>query len=158
MSDISNISNEATELTNTTGQPDPILEISPQDGLIFEVLAAVARGRAPGVPVYMDLRDSNNDPLPVGTSVRLEFEAPGDKERSRVSKVRDNIQPWNNLTISDQQDEEYVDRVKIELLGERIIVRDIDSLYVTIESSTQIDWSNSAVYVEGNAVNEYAEN
>jgi len=157
MQDLSNIHEYATELTNDTGDTDPILEISPDSGLFLTIVNMVVRGSGEGIPVYADLRDSNDDQLPIGTSIRFQYEAPGDSDRTTVSDVRDNIQPWNNLSISQQQDEEFVDSVKIPLEGgpgQQINVRDIDSFYVTIESSAQIDWSNSQLYIEGNAVTE----
>ncbi|WP_144901357.1 hypothetical protein [Halobellus captivus] len=158
MQDLSNIHEYATELTNTTGQADPILAFSPDEGLLLELINRATRGSAPGIPVYMDLRDSNDDPLPIGTSVQVEFERPSDRNRNVVSEERDNIQPWNNLSISQQQDEEFVDSVKIPLLGKALQVRHIDTVYVSIESSAQIDWSNSQFYMEGSAVNERPHN
>ena len=158
MQDLSNIHDYATELTNQTGDVDPILEISPDSGLFLTIVNRVARGSAAGIPIYAKLRDSNGDPLPIGTSLRLQYERPSDNQESTVSEVRDTIQPYNNLSISDQQDEEYIDAVKIPLKGSALNVRDIDSLYVSIESSAQIDWSNSQLYIEGSAVSENPKN
>lgn len=155
MEDISNIHEFATQRTNTTGEPTPILEISPDSGLGLVIANAVARGKAQGIPIYASLQDAGGSDLPLGTSLRLEYERPTDEQRNRVSEVRDNIQPYRNLTIQDQQDEEFVDAVKLPLLGgrgQRPTVRDIDTWYVTIESSTQIDWANSQLFIEGNAV------
>lgn len=154
MQDLSNIHDDATERTNIPGTTSPILEISPDNGLLYEILNAAARGSEPGVPVYAKLYDSNGDLLPLGTSLRFEFEAPGDDERNKVSEVRDNIQPYNTLSISEQQDEEFIDAVKIPLLGRMLRVRDIDSFYVSINSSEEIDWSTSQLFIEGSAVNE----
>lgn len=155
MQDLSNIHEYATERTNaTTGDPSPILEFSPDDGLFLTVLNQAARGSSQGVPVYADLKDSNGDNLPIGTSLRFEYETPSDEQRNTVSEVRDNIQPYNNLSIQEQQDEEYVDATKIPLLGAALRVRDIDTFYVSIESGTEIDWSNSQLYIEGSTVNE----
>lgn len=153
MEDLSNIHDTATERTNITGTPSPILEFTPDDGLMLELLNRAARGTAQGIPVYAKLRDSNGDPLPLGTSLRFEYERPSDEQRNRVSEVRDNIQPFTNLTIQEQQDEEFIDSVKIPLRGNKLRVRDIDSLYLSIESSEQIDWSNSQLYIEGSTVN-----
>lgn len=155
MQDLSNIHSYATERTNsTTGDPSPILEFSPDDGLMLTVLNQAARGSAPGIPVYAKLRDASGDPLPIGTSLRLEYEAPTDEQRNTVSEVKDNIQPFNNLSIQEQQDEEFVDAVKIPLRGQALRVRDIDTLYLSVESSKAIDWDNSQLYIEGSVVNE----
>ncbi|MUW13918.1 hypothetical protein GJ633_04020 [Halorubrum sp. CBA1125] len=155
MQDLSNIHEYATEQTNNTGDgASPILEISPEDGLFLEILNAAARGSAPGIPIYADLQDDQGNNLPIGTSIRFEYERPSDEQRNRVSEVRDNIQPYNNLSIQDQQDEEFIDAVKVPLLGSALRVRDIDSFYVSIDSSEEIDWSNSQLYIEGSVVNE----
>jgi len=153
MEDLSNIHDTATERTNIVGTPSPILEFTPDDGLMLELLNRAARGTAQGIPVYGKLRDSNGDPLPLGTSLRFEYEQPSDEQRNRVSEVRDNIQPYNNLSIQQQQDEEFVDSVKIPLRGSKLRVRDIDKLYLSAESSEEIDWSNSQLYIEGSTVN-----
>lgn len=152
MEDLSNIHEYAEERTNTAGIVTPILEFEPEDGIGLRVLNNAARGTAEGVPVYADLRDSNGDQLPIGTAVRIEYESPTSEERNRVSEIRDNIQPYNTLSIQDQQDEEYVDAVKIPLLGNNVEVRSIDSLYISIECPEEIDWSNSALYIEGSVV------
>jgi hypothetical protein len=154
MQDLSNIHEYATERTNVTGQPTPILEVQPDRGLFLTLVNSVARGSEQGIPIYGTLQDSNGDDLPLGTSLRLEIEKPSDEQRNRVSEVRDNIQPYHNLSISQQQDEEFIDAVKIPLLGRALRVRDIDRFYVTIDSSAEIDWSNSQLYIEGNAVSE----
>ncbi|UXF51033.1 MAG: hypothetical protein HQRvContig05_35 [Haloquadratum phage sp.] len=154
MQDLSNIHDDATEVVNIPGTTSPILEISPDNGLYYEILNAAARGSEPGVPVYAKLYDADGNLLPLGTSLRFEFEAPGDDERNKVSEVRDNIQPFNTLSISEQQDEEFIDAVKIPLLGRMLRVRDIDTFYVSINSSEEIDWSASQLFIEGSAVNE----
>ncbi|MFB6302774.1 MAG: hypothetical protein ABEH78_07945 [Haloferacaceae archaeon] len=153
MEDISNIHEFATQRTNTTGVRTPILEIQPDDGLLLQILNQVARGSAEGVPIYADLKDSTGSDLPLGTSLVFEYERPEADDTRRVSEVRDNIQPYRNLTITEQQDEEYVDAVKLPLLGRALNVRDIDKWYISIDSSAQIDWANSSLYIEGNAVN-----
>ncbi len=155
MQDLSNIHEYATEVINTTGLRTPILEISPEDGIFLSILNNATRGSEVGVPVYADLRDSNDDQLPLSTELLFEFEAPGnDSDRNRVSEVRDNIQPYNTLSIKEQQDEEFIDSVKIPLLGDLVNVRDIDTFYVSIESSKEIDWQYSQLYIEGSAVAE----
>jgi len=158
MEDLSNIHEYAAELVNIPGVTSPILEFEPEDGIGLRVRNNAARGSAVGVPIYLDLRDSNGDQLPVGTSVRFEYESPTSEERNRVSEIRDNIQQYRALDIRDQQDEDYVDSVKIPLLGPNVEVRSIDSFYLSIESSTEIDWSQSAAYIEGDVVDKVKTN
>ena len=155
MQDLSNIHEFATEEVNTPGLRTPILEISPDSGLALVILTAAARGTDLGVPIYADLRNSSDENLPLDTELLFEFERPGnDSDKNRVSEVRDNIQPYNNLTITEQQDMEFIDSVKIPLLGDAVITRDIDSFYVSVTSSEEIDWQYSQLYIEGSAVTE----
>ena len=70
MQDLSNIHEDATERTNIPGTTSPILEISPDNGLYYEILNAAARGSEPGVPVYFKAYDTNGDLMPLGTSLR----------------------------------------------------------------------------------------
>jgi len=154
MQDLSNVHEDVTELVNDTGDLSPILSFSPESGLFFRLVNRVNRGRDEGVPIYFKLRDSNGDLLPVGTSVAVKFETPNDEQAHIVSEVRDNIQAWNNLSIRDQQEAEYIDSVKIPLKGRALTVRDIDTAYLVVDSTKQVDWDNSEVYIEGNAVTE----
>jgi ABC-type transport system substrate-binding protein len=67
-------SNYVTTQTNTTGQSTPILTISPDDGVGLVVQNQVDVGdKRRGIPIYMDLRDSNDDALPLDTEVEIAF-------------------------------------------------------------------------------------
>jgi len=155
MSSISNIANEATEQTNTTGVPTSILDIQPEDGTVLVFVNGVQRGdQVQGIPIYADLRDSNDDPLPLDTEISLEFEEPSDNRPSTVSEPRDNVRPYRSLSLKEQQNEEYLDRVKHVLKGPALLVEDVDTLSVVIDSSKQIDWSNSRLQFAEEAVKE----
>jgi phage gp36-like protein len=131
----------ATEETNTTGTLSSILDLSPIDGLNI-ILANQAAGKV-GIPIYAELQDSNGDDLPLDTDLALRYESPQMDQPEVVSEVRANIRPYRTLTLTEQQNEDYRDRVRQELNGPAVVVRDIDSLEVAVESSAQIDWSNS---------------
>lgn len=154
MANLSNISEEATQKQNVTGVMTPILTFSPDDGLAFIIENRVPMGSAVGVPIYADLRDTNGDPLPLDTEVALQYQRPTDDDWQTVSMKWRNIQNYNSRTISEQQNEEYIDRAKHELKGDRLAVRDIDMWAVSILSSKEIDWSQSKLYVEEKAVSE----
>ena len=149
---LSHLSDEATQENNTAGVTTPILTATPDQGTAFRLLAAVSVGKAAGLPIYFDLRDSNDDPLPVDTSFVLRVLRPTDDEPVTVSVKEDNIAPWNNLSVAEQRNEDNVDAVKIELKGDRVNVRDKDTLRFELESSVVIDWSNSELYVEREGV------
>ncbi|GAA0648742.1 hypothetical protein [Salarchaeum japonicum] len=159
---LSNISDIATEKQNVPGQMTPVLEISPDDGLGLIIRGMVAQGSEAGIPIYADLRDSDGDPLPTDTAIALEYEAPSMDKADTVSFIQDNIRAYNSLAIDEQQNVENIDAVKHVLKGTQeaqaegkvptVQVRDIDSLYVSLKGDTQIDWAQSALYVDKNAV------
>jgi hypothetical protein len=152
---LSHLSDEATQQTNTTGVTTSILDISPDQGVLFALLqAGVKTGAEVGLPIFADLRDSNDDPLPVDTALMLCVDRPTDDEPVPVSVKEDNIAAWNGLSVSEQRNEENIDSVKINIKGGRVNVRDKDSLQVALDGSTQIDWSNSELYFAREGVEE----
>jgi len=161
---LSNATSYAEERTNVPDVLSPILVFQPTDGLMLEIQGMVSAGTERGFPVYMDLRDSNGDPLPEDTTVKFQYKAPGMDDAKTVTHPLDHIRPWNALTLNEQQDEEYIDRLKVELKGTdnalaegevpAVKVRDIDELRLSINSSVQVDWGNSRVYIDRNAVTE----
>lgn len=149
---LSHLSDIVTQLTNKTGVADPILKIEPKDGTRLRFLNWVPTGESKGMPIFMDLRDANDNPLPVDTASLLMLKRPGDSSRIAMSVEEDNLAAWNALTIAEQRNEENIDAVKVELEADAVNIRDIDEAYLVITSSTQIDWSNSEMYVPRQAV------
>jgi hypothetical protein len=72
-----------------------------------------------------------------------------------VSVEEDNISTYINKTVAEQQNVDNIDAVKHELQGKAVNIRDVDDLAVEINSSAQIDWSNSSLYVERSGVEEH---
>ena len=151
---LSNASDEATELTNAAGVLTPILKITPDARTLLAIREVLASGSVRGVPVYADLQDSNGDDLPFDTSFALGFESPRDDNFNVVSEVRDNIQPFRARPVSEQQNEEYIDAGKVHLKGDNdaLVANDADKVYFLVESSAQIDWSNSRLLLDQEAV------
>lgn len=148
-------SDYVTTETNTTGQLDPVVEIQPDDGVGLIISNAVDVGqKREGFPIYLDLRDSNDNALPLDTRVAVGYEKPTDDSSNVVSIPFSNISTYRKKTISEQQDRENVDAVKHELKASQLEVRDIDKAYILVESSTKIDHSNSEIYVDADAVDE----
>jgi len=143
---LSNLSDEATEVQNAPGVTTPILEVDPDDGTLIRLLNMVDTGTGMGLPLIADLRDMNGDQLPTNTEIILRVKRPTDDEPTSVSIKEDNIAAYNQLTVSEQRDTDNIDSVKHELKGDRINVRDRDTLRVEIKSSAQIDWANSELY------------
>jgi len=149
---VSHVSDIATQQTNTTGQMTSVLDIDPSSGTMLRLLNAIAKGQEVGFPIYGKFQDGAGDDLPTDTELILLVTRPTDDQPIPVSVKETNIQAWNNLTVADQQNEQNIDAVKIELKADLVNVRDIDQLQVAINSSTAIDWSNSELYFDRNAV------
>lgn len=151
MSQVSHLSSESTQQNNTTGQLTSVLDHDPEEGTALQIKNRVAKGSEAGVPVFMDLRDSNDNALPNDTEVILRVDVPSKEQPVVVSEKIRNIAAWNSLSMTQQRNEENIDAVKIELQGEVVTVRHFDTLSVDVESSAQVDWSNSELYVDGKA-------
>jgi hypothetical protein len=143
---LNHLSSEATQVVNATGIQDAILEISPDDGTLITLMNMVDTGSGEGLPIFADLRDSADTQLADSTDIVLTAERPTDDQPTPVSVKEDNIAAYNQLTTSEQRNEENIDSVKHELRGDRINIRDRDVLYVEIEAASEIDWSNSELY------------
>lgn len=151
---LSHLSSEATQKTNVTGETTPILEIDPTDGTLIKLLNQISTGDAPGIAIVAKFKDSNDNDLPADTKVILRIDRPTDDEPVPVSEAEDNIASWNGLTTAEQRNEEYIDQVKMQLLGAAVNVRDTDTLRVEINSSKQIDWNNAEFYFVREGVRE----
>jgi hypothetical protein len=152
---ISNISDVATEETNIIGTLDSILTIQAEDGTELVFRNFVERGQQTrGIPIYAELYDSNGDPLPQDTRIALEFEQPADDNPTVVSEPLENIRAYNSLDLQDQQNTDYVDRIKHVLKGRELVVGDNDEFSVSIECSEEIDWSTSRLQFAEDAVTE----
>lgn len=150
---VSHLSSVTTQETNSTGQLTPILEINPENGTLLKFLNRVSQGRAEGIPVIQDLRDANDNPLPTDTEYLFRVVRPTDDSPVAVSVKEPNIASWNSLSTAEQRNEDNIDSTKVELKG-NINVRDKDVLRVEVNSSAQIDWSNSELYFIREAVQE----
>jgi len=149
-----NSSNYVTTQTNVAGQLTSVLEISPDDGVGLVVHNSVDVGDREGFPIYIDPRDGANNQLPLDTELAIGYEAPTDDSFRVVSIPLSNISTYRTKTIQQQQNRDNVDAVKFELKDSRLEIRDIDTAYLLMNSSTQIDHSNSEFYIDSDAVDE----
>lgn len=143
---LSHLSSESTQQTNTTGVTTPILEVDPDSGTLIRLLNKVETGEEVGLPIFAKFQDTNGNNLPTDTKFILRVLRPTDDEPTPVAVAEDNIAPWNGLTTQEQRNEENIDSVKIRLKGDRVNVRDKDTLRVEVNSSAAIDWANSELY------------
>jgi hypothetical protein len=153
---LSHLSDIATQKTNVAGVTTPILEVQPDNGTLLKLLNYVSTGAAEGLPLIGKFRDSNGNEFPTDTTVIFEVERPTDDEATAVSVAEDNIAAWNGLSTQEQRNEENIDSVKVELQGSAVNIRDKDVLTVEVDSSAQIDWSQSELYFMREAVREEA--
>lgn len=151
-----NGSDEATEETNTTGLMDGILSFDPTEGRKL-VFAAITRGGKTGIPIYWDPKQGAATDLPLDTELALQYREAGEDDWQTVSEPVDNIQPWRDRSVADQQDEEVVGSVVVPIKGAEVHVRDVDEFRVAINSSAAMSWSDSAgLFFEEDAVRETA--
>lgn len=121
---------DATEKTNVPGQMTDILAFQPIDGMPLTL-----SNRGDGIPFQMDLRDANDDPLPLDTKLEIVYDAPHFQRPQTVSETLTNIGTYNRLSIAEQQNGDYVEQTRISLNGSGLEIRDIDTVSVAIESS-----------------------
>jgi len=163
-----NSSEEVTTHQNATASPEatPILEIEADQGQFLRFLNQVAKGDEVGLPVYGDFRDANGDPLPINTTLYWAVKPAGHTNKLSVSEVLRSIDQYHTLTITEQRNTDNIDAVKHTLQAPEstpnggqpiphVDVRDIDSLYLMADSPAQIDWAQSKLYVDSNAVKQY---
>jgi len=152
---ITDSSDVATQKTNTTGRLSPILEIQPNDGTELIIAGAGERGeRTEGLPIYQKLRSAANTQLPADTTFAIELEEPSDDKPKVISEPEKNIRQYRTLTLTEQQNVDFVDQVKNTLKVPGIIINDNDKLYLSVDSSAQISWADSQSIIEASYVSE----
>jgi hypothetical protein len=146
---------------NTAGVFSEILEIDPTDGTLIQIENRVATGSAMGVPFFAEFKDGNDNHLPGDSAFRFRLERAGNRQDLIVSEEITNIQPFKSLALTDQQDAEKIDAVKIELEApgsgmsvQSVTVRDVDSLYVDLKSTAVVDHGNSSFLFDKQAITE----
>jgi len=153
---LSNISSIATERTNTANELTPILEVNPDNGTTLALLMGVARGEGMGIPIYAKLRSGANTQLPEDSRLALGFETPQDDQVRVVSEPLHHIRAYRALSLVEQQNTDFIGRVKHHLKSgsSALVAEDVDTVYVLVDSSAQISWSDSSLTFEENAVRE----
>lgn len=150
-----------TKETNVAGQMTPIMAISPERGTALKLLNHVASGDEKGIPIYMKLRDANGNLLPTDTSLQFELEPAGTDSRHKISLRVESIQAYNSFSIQEQRNKDNVDAVKVvltqpEILGgqpvESIEWEDIQTVYISAKAESAVDWSQSQLFIDSNAV------
>jgi hypothetical protein len=163
---LTNTSDAATEKQNTAGKREPILTVSPEEGIALVIEGMVRQGKSPGIPIFGSFYNQQGDPIDQRSELSLRFEQPGDDDATTVTYPLTNIQPYNSLTVAEQQDAEKIDRVKHKLKGSdralannempQVVVGHLDDLHLTLKSPDVIDWSHpkTKVYFARQAVEE----
>jgi len=146
-------------------RPSPILGVSPDRGNFLRFLNAVIKGTVKGIPVYMKLRDTDGNLLPVNTELKIELEVAGMDKEMVVSETVKSIDSYRTLSLSEQRNTDNIDSTKLTLQfpdaapesgpAPKVDVRDIDALYVTIDSAVQVDWAESELYFDSDYVQSF---
>jgi hypothetical protein len=160
-------SDDIEPVQNDPGHMTPIARVSPERGLKIAVQNRVSKGSQIGLPIYMKLRDSNGNPLPVGTDFALAMKPHGANQFFIVSDVLDNISYWITNDLTTQQNDENIDAVKVPLKYHEgsemaqqenagrpssISVHGVDEMLVLAESAAQVSWNHSDFEIENEAL------
>ncbi|MDZ7850068.1 MAG: hypothetical protein U5K70_04380 [Halodesulfurarchaeum sp.] len=105
---------EATE-NEHHGRPVADPDVLPDGRARARHLGMVSSGSARGFPIAADLRRADGQTLPDDTVLAFQYEAPGMDQPQVVTFKLDHIRPFNALSLNEQQDEEYIDRTKVQL-------------------------------------------
>lgn len=159
-------SEQITTYPNVPASPgaDSVVEISPERGLFLRITNAISKASRMGVPVYAKLRDTNGNHIPTDSASYFALRVQGMEEPVKVSERRGNVSFYSTNDLTTQRDTDNVDGSLYELQepetegGEPVKalrVRDIDALFFKVESSAEIDWSQSEFYVDSEATEEH---
>lgn len=133
-----NLSDEMVEtFVNTTGKLSEIAKITTPDDLLYRV--------PNGALLVMDLRNSANEKLPADTKIVVGAKPPIKNFPSDVDKKSYRV--YNSLTIPEQYDEEKNVLCKLRTKGKGVRLKEGNELQIWIESSEQIDFSNSVIEI-----------
>ncbi|MHB9287359.1 hypothetical protein ACKVMT_10015 [Halobacteriales archaeon Cl-PHB] len=141
-------------------RPTPIIELDAESGTLLR-LSNIGGEGAPGLPVFMKLRDSNGDHIPVNSSLFFEVERAGQDSAIKHSVQVENLSFYQSNSISEQRDADKIRHAKLMLTPPEnapatgpvgsIDIRDVDAGYFTLDSAVQVDWSNSEFFIASEA-------
>lgn len=140
-----------------------VLGVDPDRGRFVRLLNNLPKTGTLGIPVYLKLRDSNGDHIPANSSAYLSLKLSGMESAVRISEKKGNLSHYLSNDITTQRDVDNVDAACFELQQPEteggdpvrsITVRDIDEAFINVDSSEVIDWTQSEVYIDTDAVKE----
>ncbi len=140
-----------------------VVTYSPDRGTAIRILNAVAAGSSSGLPLYLKPRDSNGDPLPVGsTTVWLAVKRAGQSSYHRISERITNIGHYVRNDLTTQQDADNIDQSKIDLqypeasdktgTPSSVRIRDIDDVAIMVDSTVAWSEAESVAQIDTDAV------
>ncbi|WP_232703149.1 hypothetical protein [Halobacterium wangiae] len=133
-------------------QETAVVTFSPDRGNAVRLLNAVAAGAASGLPLFLKPRDSDGNPLPIGTTtVWLAVRRSTQSSFHRISEEITNIGHYVRNDITTQQDADNIDQSKVDLeypeasgqegTPSSVKIRDIDEFAIMVDSS--VPWSSA---------------
>jgi len=140
-----------------------VLTFSPDRGTAVRILNAVAAGSSSGLPLYLKPRDSNGDPLPIGTTtVYLAVKRAGQRSFHRISEEITNIGHYVRNDVTTQQDADNIDQSKVDLqypeasdktgTPSSVTVRHIDEFAIMVESTAAWSSEQSVAQLDTDAI------
>lgn len=148
MSEISNISDNATEAQNSPNTLTPILEYQPEDKVTSLIKNAVQRGQQTrGFPAFAKLYNTNGNLIDPKSRLAFGFEAANADTFQVVSVPFESVRPYNATLLNDQQNGEFIDRFKHKLnaaADQALAVEHAETLYVLLDSPDTIDWNQGS--------------
>jgi len=139
-----------------------VVTFSPDRGTAARLLNAVSAGSSSGLPLYLKPRDSNGDPLPVGTTtVYLAVKRAGQSSFHRISEEINNIGHYVRNDITTQQDADNIDQSKVDLqypeasgnsgTPSSVKIRDIDEFAIMVDSAVAWSAADSVAQIDTDA-------
>ena len=150
---ISNGSDEAREEQNATGLMTPILAISPEDGTKLQ-FSNVSIGGSRGLPLYTDLNVADGSDIANTTELLIATKEPTEEAYTVESEKEDSIHIRNNLSITQQQSEEFNHNITHKLDARSLTIYQDEELWIMVKSPDQVDWSQSRLKIGREAVQE----
>lgn len=140
-----------------------VVTFSPDRGTAARILNAVAAGSSSGLPLFLKPRDSNGDPLPVGsTTIYLAVKRAGQSSFHRISDEITNIGHYVRNDITTQQDADNIDQSKVDLqypeasnesgTPSSVKIRDIDEFAIMVDSIAAWSSAESVAQVDTDAL------
>ena len=126
---------------NTTGEFSPIFIANVESQQVYELFDRAGRR----TPLIAKLKDSSGDELPADTEIVLGIQTPSKHTPDEIAFTNYDI--YRELSLAKQSNEENQDLLHISLDEQGYRIFPDYKLIIQINSSAQVDWSNSEIII-----------